>query len=60
MFVGDFVTGIFCDAKKSGEDADDIAVEERLGLIKGNAGNGAGGVASDAFESENGIEVARE
>lgn len=58
--IGGFFARIFCDAEETGEDADDVAIEEWLGLIEGDARDGAGGVASDALQGEDGIEIVRE
>ena len=48
-----FLLRIFRDAKNSGKDADDIAIQNRRRLIEGDAANRAGGVTSDSGQCEN-------
>ncbi len=47
------------DAVEPREDADDVAVENRRGLVEGDAANRAGGVAANAGQGENGSKVFR-
>ena len=48
---------IFRDAKNSGQHADHIAVQNRRGLVEGDAANRAGGVSADARQRQNLVEV---
>ena len=59
FLVGGFFAGIFDDAEDAGEDADDVAVENGLRFVEGDAGNGAGGVTPDAGKGEDVVIVAR-
>ena len=51
---------VFGDGKEAGEDAHDVAIKDRGGLIEGDRGNGAGGVATDAGERGEGVSGSRE
>ncbi len=55
--VGFLFLRIFRDAKNSGQNADDIAIENRRGLVEGDAANRAGGVTADARQCENVVKV---
>src|SRR5206468_2256452 len=45
------------DAEDASQDANDIAVENWLGLVEGNAANRAGGVAANAGEGKDCVEI---
>lgn len=53
LVVGGFVARVFADGKKAGEDANDVAVQNRRGLVEGDAANRAGGVAANSGQREN-------
>ena len=55
-----FLTGIIAHAEKPREDTHDIAIEERRGLVEGDATNGAGGVAADAWQGQDLVKCVRE
>src|SRR5205809_1127656 len=57
--VGCLLARIVADAEKAGEDTDDVAVENGGGLVKADAANRAGGIAANAGQGENMIEVLR-
>jgi hypothetical protein len=57
--IGCLLLRIFGDAKNARQHADDIAVENRRGLVEGDAANRAGGVAADARQRENFIKIFR-
>lgn len=48
------------DAEKACGHADDVSVENRPGLVEGDAANRAGGVAANARQGENIVEVSGE
>lgn len=54
------VGGIAFDPKNAGEDADNIPVQDRHGLIEGNAGDGTRCVPADTRQGENIVVVTRE
>ncbi len=58
--VGFLFTRIGGDAEEAREDADDIAIKNGRGLIERDAANGAGGVAADAGQREDLVEVGGE
>jgi len=50
---------IFGDAENAGQDADDIAIQNRRRLIEGDAADRSGGVAADAGQRQNLLELFR-
>ena len=56
---GGLLSGILLDSKQATEDANDIAIENRRGLIERDAANRSGGVAADAGQFENVVECSR-
>lgn len=52
QFVGLLFARVFGDAKDTGQYADDVAIENGGGLVKGDAADGAGGVAADARQGQ--------
>ena len=48
---------IFRDAEEARQDADDVAVENRRGLVEGDTANCAGGVTADAGQRQNLLEL---
>ena len=57
--VRGFLLRIIRDAEKARQDADDIAVQNRRGLVEGDAANRAGGIAADAGQRQNLLELFR-
>lgn len=60
LSVGLFFAWIGVDAVNTGQNTDDIAVQNGRGLIEGDAANRTSGVATDAWQGENGVESLRE
>ena len=57
--VRGFVLWIFANAKNARQHPDDVSVQDRRGLIEGDAANRTGGVAADAGEGEDVLERVR-
>jgi len=52
--VHSLLARVFGNGEETGENADDVAVENGRGLVEGNAGNGAGRVAAHPGQFKNG------
>jgi len=57
--VGFGFAGIAGNSKQPGQNADNVAIENRLWLVEGNAADSAGGVAADSGQIEKRLEVLR-
>lgn len=57
--VGWLLARIGPDAKKTGQHADDVAIENRTRLVEGNAGDCASRIATDARQGEDVVKVLR-
>ena len=47
--------GIFASAKQTGEDADHVAIHNRLGEVESDTADGTGGVTANAWQRANGL-----
>jgi hypothetical protein len=60
LIEGGAFPGIGVESQPSREDPDHISVEDRIGLVEGDAANGSGGVTADAWQSADGLKVSGE